>query len=192
MSSQKQSSISIQGDRIVIENAEITDSEVRDYFSEFEEDEYDELVEELNSLKDLINPNTRWLEPLKYRMLFEAGGYITNKIQNGESSELYQEYLRQIITRFDNTEKLLNIFEKTIKGETTSLKWVIWEEHKESRQAQTSAAKHHISLFYCLVGIFLTSKGINWPKKESEVIFHNFRSVKSSVKHVLDNKKGHL
>jgi len=45
MSSQKQSSISIQGDRIVIENAEITDSEVRDYFSEFEEDEYDEALD---------------------------------------------------------------------------------------------------------------------------------------------------
>ena len=45
MSSQKQSSISIQGDRIVIENAEITDSEVRDYFSEFEEQEYDQALD---------------------------------------------------------------------------------------------------------------------------------------------------
>jgi len=45
VASQTQPRISIQGDRIVIENAEITDSEVRDYFSEFDEEEYGEALD---------------------------------------------------------------------------------------------------------------------------------------------------
>lgn len=154
-----------------------------------EGDEHDELIKELDSLKDLINPNTRWLEPLKHRILLEAGGYIINEIQNSRSYEVYQEYLSRIVSRFDKPEKLLNTFEKTIKDETTSLKWIIWEEFKESRQAQTSAPHRHVYLFYCIAGIILTSDGVNWPKKESEVMFHNFRSVKSTTKKVLDNKE---
>lgn len=45
MSSQTQSGITIQDDRIIIENAEITDPEVFDYFSQFDEDEYDEALD---------------------------------------------------------------------------------------------------------------------------------------------------
>jgi hypothetical protein len=44
MSSQKHTNITLQDDRVVIENAEITDSEVRDYLSEFEQDEYDQAL----------------------------------------------------------------------------------------------------------------------------------------------------
>jgi hypothetical protein len=45
MSSQTQSGIIIQDDRIIIENAEITDPEVFDYFSQCDEEEYDEALD---------------------------------------------------------------------------------------------------------------------------------------------------
>ena len=45
MSSQTQPSISIEDDRIVIENAEITDSEVQNYFSQYDEEKYDDALD---------------------------------------------------------------------------------------------------------------------------------------------------
>lgn len=50
MSSQTQPSVSVKDDRIVIEKAEITDSEVQDYFSEQDEEDYEDALDRALSI----------------------------------------------------------------------------------------------------------------------------------------------